>query len=199
MNVPGQIARRGSGGERRCEQRGQDVGEVSTRSNEVDHDPTRRVEVLRRCCTEDIVFMDPTLGRLHGLEAVSDMIGNYIGTMSAGANGASEASVGERRGRSGGGVSVEVVTPIEQFHGFFRYSFVWKLPDGSVGPGTDFWEVADDGRMRLITVWPGSNDFPVPCPRPCVRAFIATSCTAKTISATRAGGSPAAAAVLRTS
>jgi hypothetical protein len=131
-----------------------------------ERDTSRRVEVLRRCCTEDIVFMDPRLGRLHGLEAVSDMIGQYIGTMSASApDDASQASIGERRGRSGGGVSVEVVTPIEQFHGFFRYSFVWKLPDGSIGPGTDFCEVADDGRMRLITVWPGSNDFPVPYPR----------------------------------
>ena len=131
-----------------------------------ERDPGRRVEVLRRCCTEDIVFMDPTLGRLHGLDAVSDMIGQAIGGMSAGASDdPPTTSKAERRGRSGGGVSVEVVTPIEQFHGFFRYSFVWKLPDGSIGPGTDFCEVADDGRMRLITVWPGSDDFPVPYPR----------------------------------
>ena len=131
-----------------------------------ERDSIRRVEILRRCCTEDIVFMDPTLGRLHGLEAVSDMIGQAIGSMSASApDDAPRASSPERRGRSGGGVSVEVVTPIEQFHGFFRYSFVWKLPDGSLGPGTDFCEVADDGRMRLITVWPGSDDFPVPYPR----------------------------------
>ena len=132
-----------------------------------ERDANRRVEVLRRCCTEDIVFMDPRLGRLHGLEAVSDMIGQNIGSMSASTpDDATATSVAERRGRSGGGVSVEVVTPIEQFHGFFRYSFVWKLPDGTIGPGTDFCEVADDGRMRLITVWPGSDDFPVPYPRP---------------------------------
>ena len=131
-----------------------------------ERDPTRRVEILRRCCTEDIVFMDPRLGRLHGLEAVSDMIGQNIGSMSASApDDAPSTSVADRRGRSGGGVSVEVVTPIEQFHGFFRYSFVWKLPDGTLGPGTDFCEVADDGRMKLITVWPGSDDFPVPAPR----------------------------------
>ena len=132
-----------------------------------ERDPAKRVEVLRRCCTEDIVFMDPTLGRLHGLEAVSDMIGRAIGSMSADApDDAPKTNTPERRGRSGGGVSVEVVTPIEQFHGFFRYSFVWKLPDGTLGPGTDFCEVADDGRMKLITVWPGSDDFPVPYPRP---------------------------------
>ena len=131
-----------------------------------ERDPMRRIEVLRRCCTEDIVFMDPRLGRLHGLEAVSDMIGQHIGSTSAAApDDAGDTNRAERRGRSGGGVSVEVMTPIEQFHGFFRYSFVWKLPDGSIGPGTDFCEVADDGRMKLITVWPGSDDFPVPYPR----------------------------------
>jgi hypothetical protein len=131
-----------------------------------ERDPMRRVEILRRCCTEDIVFMDPRLGRLHGLEAVSDMIGQAIRGMSASASeDAPKTSTAEPRGRSGSGVSVEVVTPIEQFHGFFRYSFVWKLPDGGLGPGTDFCEVADDGRMRLITVWPGSDDFPVPYPR----------------------------------
>ena len=131
-----------------------------------ERDDAKRVEVLRRCCTEDIVFMDPGRGRLHGLEAVSDMIGESIGSMAAGApDDAPATSVAERRGRTGSGVGVEVVTPIEQFHGFFRYSFVWKLPDGSFWGGTDFCEVADDGRMSLITVWPGSDDFPVPYPR----------------------------------
>jgi hypothetical protein len=131
-----------------------------------ERDPVKRVEVLRRCCTEDIVFMDPGLGRLHGLEAVSDMIGAAIGSMASGAAPDAPAeSTAETRGRTGSGVSVEVTTPIEQFHGFFRYSFVWKLPDGTLGPGTDFCEVADDGRMKLITVWPGSDAFPVPPPR----------------------------------
>ena len=76
-----------------------------------ERDPKRRVEVLRRCCTEDIVFMDPRLGRLHGLEAVSDMIGQMIAGTSTAAADAPTETVAERRGRSGGGVSVEVVTP----------------------------------------------------------------------------------------
>src|SRR4029079_19030402 len=97
-----------------------------------------------------------------GLEAVSDMIGGFIKNRS---DQPLESSTVEERGRSGGGVSVEVVTPIEQFHNFFRYSFVWKMPDGTVGPGTDFCEVADDGRIKLITVWPGNDAFPVPYPR----------------------------------
>ena len=45
-----------------------------------ERDSIRRVEILRRCCTEDIVFMDPMLGRLEGLDAVSNMIGGYIGS-----------------------------------------------------------------------------------------------------------------------
>ena len=56
------------------------------------------------------------------------------------------------------------VTPIEEFHGFFRYSFVWTRPDGAKSGGTDFCEVAEDGRMKLITVWPASDDFPVRIP-----------------------------------
>src|SRR4029077_12143880 len=72
-----------------------------------ERDAARRVEVLRRCCTEDIVFMDPSLGRLNGLEAVSEMIGGYIGSMSASApDDAPKANTAEPRGRSGGGVSV---------------------------------------------------------------------------------------------
>src|SRR5205823_12531311 len=80
-----------------------------------ERDPARRVEVLRRCCTEDIVFMGTELGRLQGLEAVSDMIGRAIGGMSrATPDEAPEPSTAERRGRSGGGVADEVVTRIEQ-------------------------------------------------------------------------------------
>ncbi len=129
-----------------------------------ERDPKRRVDVLRRCCTEDIVFMDPGLGRLHGLEAVSDMIGGHMVNMAATPEGtATESeSVGKERGRSGGGVGVEVVTPIDVRHGYFRYSFVWTLPNGERSGGTDFCELAEDGRMSLITVWPANDDFPLP-------------------------------------
>ena len=123
---------------------------------EPDHE--RRVEVLRGCCTEDIVFVDPTLGRLEGLDAVSRMIGGSISTRPA---PEAESEVIDS-GRAAGGVSVEVVTPIDQMHGFFRYSFVWKGPDGSSSGGTDFCELAADGRMRLITVWPANESFPLP-------------------------------------
>jgi hypothetical protein len=126
---------------------------------ESDHD--RRVEVLRKCCTEDIVFMDPTLGRLEGLDAVSKMIGGYIGSR-GGADDSSAKSEGHEAGRSGGGTSVDVVTPIDVRHGFFRYSFVWTMPDGSKSGGTDFCELAEDGRMKLITVWPADDNFPLP-------------------------------------
>ena len=125
-----------------------------------ERDPARRIEALRRCCTEDVVFMDPELGRLEGLAAVSDMIGGYIGTMSQGA--AETESAGTERGRTGSGVGVEVVTPLDVRHGFFRYSFVWTLPDGSSSGGTDFGRFAPDGRMDLITVWPATAAFPLP-------------------------------------
>jgi hypothetical protein len=130
-----------------------------------ERDPARRVEALRRCCTEDIVFMDPTLGRLEGLDAVSDMIGGYIGSWAERGGGSPPAESGEgptKRGRQGSGVGVEVVTGVDVRHGFFRYSFIWTMPDGSRSGGTDFGEFAEDGRMRLITVWPGTAEFPVP-------------------------------------
>jgi hypothetical protein len=126
---------------------------------ESDHD--RRVEALRRCCTEDIVFVDGA-GRYEGLDAVSRMIGAFSSAAPAPASDG-DASQGREGGRSGAnGVLVDVVTPIEELGSFFRYSFVWTLPDGTKIQGTDVCEVADDGRMKLITVWPANDDFPLP-------------------------------------
>ncbi len=125
---------------------------------EPDHE--RRVEVLRTCCTDDIVFVDSN-GRAEGLDAVSRWLGGYIDGMGGGAARTAESDTSER-GRSGDGVSVDVVTPIDELHGFFRYSFVWTLPDGSKSGGTDFCELAEDGRMKLITVWPTNDAFPLP-------------------------------------
>ena len=125
-----------------------------------ERDRAARIEALRHACTEDIVFMDPGLGRLHGLEAVADMIGSY---MSAPMEGHEDEGREEHdRGMSGSGVAVEVVTPIESFHSFYRYSYIWHFPDGSSSGGTSFCEQAPDGRIRLITVWPGSRHFPIP-------------------------------------
>jgi hypothetical protein len=127
-----------------------------------ERDPDERIEALRRCCTEDIVFMDYGLGRFHGLEEVSAMIGRFISGREEGAE--KTESTGTERGRSGSGVSVEVVTDLDVRHGFLRYSFVWSYPDGTRTGGTDFCEFAPDGRMRLITVWPATDDFPLPAP-----------------------------------
>ena len=125
-------------------------------------DPERRLALLRRCCTEDVLFVDPNLGRLRGLQAVSEMIGHYRGMMAgADSSPAASPSVARAAGRSGGGVTVDVVTGIDQLHGFFRYSFVWSLANGTKMGGTDFGEFADDGRMRFITVFPATPDFPV--------------------------------------
>jgi hypothetical protein len=38
---------------------------------------------------------------------------------------------------------------------------VWTTAAGARVGGTDFGEFAPDGRMKLITVWPGNDDFPV--------------------------------------
>jgi hypothetical protein len=124
-----------------------------------ERDRHQRIEALRKACTEDIRFMDPQLGVLQGLEAVADMIGNY---MDAPMEGRDEEREEHSRGMSGSGVSVEVVTPIESFHNFYRYSYIWHFPDGSSSGGTSFCEQAIDGRIRLITVWGGSDHFPIP-------------------------------------
>jgi hypothetical protein len=58
--------------------------------------------------------------------------------------------------------TVEVVTPIESFHRFYRYSKIWHFPDGSSPGGTSFCEQAPDGRIRLITVWPDRLTSPIP-------------------------------------
>jgi hypothetical protein len=126
-----------------------------------EREPAKRVEVLRRCCTEDIVFVDGA-GRYDGLDGVSDMIGRAMANMSGKPDGTASSHAGSERGREGGGVGVEVVTPIDVQHGFFRYSFVWKLPSGERFGGTDFCELASDGRMKLITVWGANEAFPLP-------------------------------------
>jgi hypothetical protein len=125
-----------------------------------ERDRDHRIAALRTACTEDIRFMDPGLGMLHGLEAVADMIGNYMNAPMEGHE--AEAREEHTRGMSGSGVSVEVVTPIESFHNFYRYSYIWHFPDGSSSGGTSFCEQASDGRIRLITVWPGSDHFRIP-------------------------------------
>lgn len=129
---------------------------------EPDHDS--RVEALRRCCTEDIVFVQGS-ETYHGLDEVAAMIGSFSSSAAAPSppEEGGAASKGIDGGRTGAnGVRVDVVTQIEEMGSFFRYSFVWTLPDGSRSPGTDFCEVAEDGRMKLITVWPANDDFPLP-------------------------------------
>ena len=124
-----------------------------------ERDRDARIEALRKACTEDVVYMDPGIGRIHGLAALADMIG---GNMEAPMEGHEEGREEHARGMSGSGVSVEVVTPIESFHDFYRYSYIWHFPDGSKSEGTSFCEQASDGRIRLITAWPGSRHFPIP-------------------------------------
>ncbi len=124
-----------------------------------ERDPSKRLEVLRECCTEDIVFADDD-GRYEGLQAVSDMIGGHMDNMAAGDSRAIKSETTEH-GRSAGRVSVEVTTQLEQMQTFFRYGFVWIVGGERHPGGMDFGEFAPDGRMRLITVWNSTDDFPV--------------------------------------
>ena len=125
-----------------------------------ERDPAKRLETLRHCCTEDIVFAGGAEGRLDGVQAVSDMIGRIMNAM-AGVESTATKHKGTERGRTSGNVSVEVTTPIETLHRFFRYSFVWTVGGERHPGGTEFGEFAEDGRMRLITVWDSTPDFPV--------------------------------------
>ena len=124
-----------------------------------EHDRDRRIEALRTSCTEDVRYVDPQTV-VHGLEALALMIGNSIQAPMEGHE--AEGREEHARGMSGAGVSVEVVTPIESFHQFYRYSYIWHFPDGSSSGGTSFCEQAADGRIRLITAWPASDRFAIP-------------------------------------
>lgn len=124
-----------------------------------ERDPALRLEVLRECCTEDIVFADDD-GRYEGLQAVSDMIGRAMDNMAAG-DGREIGSTTTEHGRSAGSVSVEVTTQLERMQTFFRYGFVWIVGGVRHPGGMDFGEFGPDGRMRLITVWNSTDDFPV--------------------------------------
>lgn len=126
----------------------------------LERDSDRRLELLRRCCTEDILFVDAMLGRLTGLEAVSDMIGQYM-SMMRGESPSATNTVTEAKSPS---VKVKTVTAIERLHRFFRFSFVWTLSNGQELGGTDFGEFSEDGRMQLIAVFPETSDFPVHVP-----------------------------------
>ena len=130
-----------------------------------ERDRDRRIEALRTSCAEDVRYMDPNVGLIQGLEALADMIGSSIQAPMEGHE--AEGREEHARGMSGSGVSVEVVTPIESFHQFYRYSYIWHFPDGSSSGGTSFCEQAADGRIRLITAWPASDHFAIP---PSVRA-----------------------------
>ena len=98
-----------------------------------ERDPDRRIEALRTSCAEDVRYMDPNVGGIQGLEALADMIGSSIHAPMEGHE--AEAREEHARGMSGSGVSVEVVTPIESFHQFYRYSYIWHFPDGSSSGG----------------------------------------------------------------
>src|SRR3954447_3951807 len=83
-------------------------------------DQVGRVEALRRCCTEDIVFVQGN-ETFRGLEAVAEMIGSFSSS-APGGSGSGDSSEGRDHGRTGAnGVRVDVVTAIDEMGSFFRY------------------------------------------------------------------------------
>jgi hypothetical protein len=123
----------------------------------LERDPSKRVSLLQECCADDILFVDLGLGRLEGIPAVSEMIEQYVGTM----RGDGARPDRQKSGGASGSVGVRAVTGIEVMHRFFRFSFVWSLPNDTRIGGTDFGELDDDGKLRLIVVFPATPDFPV--------------------------------------
>jgi hypothetical protein len=49
-------------------------------------------------------------------------------------------------------VRVEITSPIQSHHGIGRGSFVWIVGDERTH-GTDFAEMGDDGRLKMIAVF----------------------------------------------
>jgi hypothetical protein len=123
----------------------------------LERDPEKRISLLADCCADDILFVDLGLGRLKGLSAVSEMIDQYVGMM----GGSRAGGDAQKSADSQGELGVRLVTGIEVMHRFFRFSFVWSLPNGDRISGTDFGEFDDDGKLSLIVVFPETLDFPV--------------------------------------
>jgi len=81
-------------------------------------DPAARRALLERCWAADGVYCDP-LARLTGRDALADHIGGFQG------------------GRPG--ARLEVLSGVDEHHGFLRFGWRLLAPDGAVAlEGTDF-------------------------------------------------------------
>src|SRR5918998_2911174 len=101
-----------------------------------ERDGPRRTALLESCCGPDLRFLQEGADdEVVGVEALSAMIGEFQAGWPEGLD-----------------VRVELTTPVQAHHGFGRGGFVWVFGEDR-GYGTDFVELADDGRMQTIVVF----------------------------------------------
>ena len=95
-----------------------------------ERDAAARLALLERCWAEDGVYCDP-LGRAEGRPALSDLIAGFQAQQP--------------------GARIEVVSEVDEHHGFLRFTWRMRGPDGAVAiEGTDFGEVDEQGLLRRI-------------------------------------------------
>jgi hypothetical protein len=100
-----------------------------------ERDATKRTALLESCCSPGVLFLQEADDEVVGVEALSAVIGAFQDSWPEGID-----------------VRVELTTPAQAHHGFGRGGFVWIFGQDR-GYGTDFVELADDGRMRTIVVF----------------------------------------------
>ena len=91
---------------------------------------------LDRCATPTVTVIHPAAGVLQGIDAV--------------------AAFAEGFHRQNPGASVVATTDVDEHHGRARFAWAIEGGDGArVAEGIDFVEIADDGRIQSIVIFPG--------------------------------------------
>ena len=94
-------------------------------------DATHRGHLLQQCWTEDGIYCDPRV-QWRGREALNTGISDFQQRLP--------------------GTTFRLTGPIEVHHDVLRFRWSMHRADGSVAlMGTDFGELAEDGRLRRIT------------------------------------------------
>lgn len=104
-------------------------------------DEGERLDLLRTCCEEDVRFVQDGLDELNGIQALSDLIGQFWADKD-----------------EDSGVRVEITSAVQEHHGFGRGSFVWIHPGVGAFTGTDFVERGPNGKMKTIVVFMDEAD-----------------------------------------
>lgn len=98
-------------------------------------DDTARRNLLNECWAEDGMYIDPAF-EVHGREALAAHIGRFL---HEGAYGLPS------------GCRIPISSGVGTHHGMVRFTWVLLDPSGTpVSNGTDFGELAPDGRLQRI-------------------------------------------------